>query len=479
VRALPADWTPEYCFSRLRYLPGCVWLDSSLPSERLGRFSYLAADPFLTLRIDKPQPDALATLARFLQRYYQPLHPELPPFQGGWMGWFGYELGSCFERLPVFRHNEFQLPLAALGLFDVVLAWDHATGRGWIISQGWPKTEPAAREQMAYRRLLRFLRVLEASPAAPLQAAAAPPAQAAAQAAPHGASFPLPLDRLAPQHATRWSPAWTSNFSSSDFRAAVARAIEYVHAGDIFQVNLAQRLLHRATCHAGDLALHLRKTNPAPFAGYADFGRVQIVSTSPERFLTLQRGVIETRPIKGTRPRMADPVADQGIAELLLSSQKDRAENVMIVDLLRNDLSRVAERDSVRVSQLCELEGYRYVWHLVSSIQARLDERFRPTDLIAATFPGGSITGAPKIRAMEIIAELEPTARGPYCGSLGYISCAGDIDLNIMIRTVTACDGWWQVPVGGGIVADSQPILEEQETWHKAEGILRAIDQLK
>lgn len=466
VRSLPSSWTPEYCFRHLSQLPGCVWLDSSQVSPQLGRYSYLAADPFITLRVDKPFAAALDSVSRLCERFYQPTLPELPPFQGGWMGWLGYELGGCFERLPPFRHNEFQLPLAALGLYDVVLAWDHQRGQSWIISQGWPRAD-RARERLAYRRLQQFVSLLERQPPAKI----GPPITAAG-------TWPLAANRLAPQFPTRWSNNWTSNFSSSGFRDAVARAVEYVHAGDIFQVNLAQRLLHKARCSAAELALHLRTTNPAPFAGYADFGRVQVVSTSPERFLTLQAGQIETRPIKGTRPRMSDPVADQGIAQLLRTSPKDRSENVMIVDLLRNDLSRVAEPDSVRVSQLCELEGYRYVWHLVSAIQARLASGRTPVDLIKATFPGGSITGAPKIRAMEIIAELEPTCRGPYCGSLGYISCAGDMDLNILIRTVTACDGWWQVPVGGGIVADSQPGLEEQETWHKAEGILRAIDQL-
>ena len=175
---------------------------------------------------------------------------------------------------------------------------------------------------------------------------------------------------------------------------------------------------------------------------------------------------------------MSDPIADAGIAQLLLQSAKDRSENVMIVDLLRNDLSRVAEPASVKVTQLCGLEQYRFVWHLVSVVTARLGTGKTPAELLTAMFPGGSITGAPKIRAMEIIAELEPTARGPYCGSLGYWSFAGDMDTNILIRTVTACDGWWQIPVGGGIVAASDPHLEEQETWHKAEGILRAIDSL-
>jgi para-aminobenzoate synthetase component 1 len=166
------------------------------------------------------------------------------------------------------------------------------------------------------------------------------------------------------------------------------------------------------------------------------------------------------------------------MAQLLQSSAKDRSENVMIVDLLRNDLSRVSAPDSMQVTELCGIEKYSFVWHLVSTIRARLDADRSTLDTLRAAFPGGSITGAPKIRAMEIIAELEPTARGPYCGSLGYVSCGGDMDTNILIRTVTSCDGWWQLPVGGGIVADSDPQLEEQETWHKAEGILRAIDLL-
>ncbi|MCA9180437.1 MAG: anthranilate synthase component I family protein, partial [Planctomycetales bacterium] len=218
--------------------------------------------------------------------------------------------------------------------------------------------------------------------------------------------------------------------------------------------------------------------NPAPFSGYADFGRTQVISCSPERFVRVLDREVETRPIKGTRPRLSDPIADAGIAQLLLQSTKDRSENVMIVDLLRNDLSRVAEPASLKVTQLCGLEQYRFVWHLVSVVTARLGTGKTPAELLTAMFPGGSITGAPKIRAMEIIAELEPTARGPYCGSLGYWSFAGDMDTSILIRTVTACDGWWQVPVGGGIVAASDPHLEEQETWHKAEGILRAIDSL-
>lgn len=382
------------------------------------------------------------------------------------MGWWGYEMGSCFEDVPAAARNDFFLPLAAYGLYDVVLSWDHATGEGWVISQGCRWDGESAVQQRAYSRLQHFLTLLEQP-------------VAASYGKPAGAGFVTAPSAIARQFPTRWSDRWTSNFSALDYRRAVKKCVDYIHAGDIFQVNLSQRLLGRAWARSPELYLHLREKSPAPFSGYSDFGRGQIVSSSPERFVSVIDGKIEARPIKGTRPRLSDPTADAAMAELLRESEKDRSENVMIVDLLRNDISRVAVSDSVRVNSLCGVERYAYVWHLVSVIEARLAAGLDASDLIEASFPGGSITGAPKIRAMEIVAELEPTVRGAYCGSMGYISLAGDVDLNILIRTLTACDGWWQVPVGGGIVASSDPHLEEQETWHKAEGILRALDSLK
>ncbi|RMF42449.1 MAG: aminodeoxychorismate synthase component I [Planctomycetota bacterium] len=463
VRPLPDDWTPVYCFSRLAHLPGCVWLDSSLPLPGLGRFSYLAADPVTTVRIDAPHPAALRTLGSFLRRFAQPKVPEIPPMQGGWMGWFAYEMGQCFERLPRAVYNDFSLPLAHLGLYDVVLAWDHQRQSGWMISQGLPESHPERRTRLAYQRLRQFSSIL---------------ASAAPDWPPSSPASPLPRHLHAPQFSTRL-PGWTSNFSPDQYRKAVARCVEHILDGDVFQVNLSQRLVHRAVCSAAQLYMHLRDVSPAPFAGFADLGRVQVVSSSPERFLTLHDRQIESRPIKGTRPRLSDPIADLGIGQLLLDSEKDRAENVMIVDLLRNDLSRVADPDSVEVPELCRLEKYPFVWHLVSVVRAVLAEGRDALDVLQATFPGGSITGAPKIRAMEIIAELERTVRGPYCGSLGYISLAGDMDLSILIRTITAAGGWWSASVGGGIVVDSDPASEEQETWHKAEGMLRAIESLQ
>jgi para-aminobenzoate synthetase component 1 len=285
----------------------------------------------------------------------------------------------------------------------------------------------------------------------------------------------LRIDDLAPQFAIENTPGLLSNFSPDEYLATIRRSVEYIYAGDVFQVNLAQRLLYPAHDDALALYLRLRRRNPAPFAGYFDLGRFQIVSASPERFLSVKDGLVEARPIKGTRRRTARPEADLFAGDDLLQSEKDRAENVMIVDLLRNDLSRVCQPDSVRVTQLCGLETFQYVQHLVSAVSARLAEGNTALDLVRAAFPGGSITGAPKVRAMEIIAELEPTARGAYCGSLGYIGFSGDMDLSILIRTIATGRGWWQMPVGGGIVAQSDPAQEYAETWHKAEGMIRAL----
>jgi para-aminobenzoate synthetase component 1 len=272
-------------------------------------------------------------------------------------------------------------------------------------------------------------------------------------------------------------PAITSNFSKDGYLAAVQRVIDYIRDGDVFQVNLSQRLMAPALDDSVSLYRRLRSCNPATFAGYFDLGEFQIVSASPERFLQVLDREVESRPIKGTRPRTGDPAADREAEADLLASEKDRAENVMIVDLLRNDLSRVCTAESVRVGRLCGVEAYRHVLHLVSSVRGRLREECSPIDLIRAAFPGGSITGAPKVRAMEIIAELEPTARGAYCGSLGYLGFDGAMDLSILIRTITAGRGWLQFPVGGGIVAQSSPEKEYEETWHKAEGLLQALNQ--
>ena len=470
-RELPPGATPEVVFSQLSKLPGCIWLDSALRNDPRSRFSFLAADPVDVFSIDVPIADPLATIERWLDHYREPTAGAVP-FQGGVAGMLAYEFGRCFEKLPNASHDEFGLPICWLGLYDVVFAWEHGESpeedRGWIFSQGFGtfselSVSDSERKRRAEIRLESFLdriagqRILTESLAKPTNI----------HAMAHGLS--------AMQYETRLGGGWLGNFDSPLYRQAVEKTRQYILAGDVFQVNLSQRLLCPERCAASELVLRLRKVNAAPFAGYLDLGDSQIVSASPERFIQVRDRWIETRPIKGTRRRTGDSEQDARLKEELSLSEKDRSENIMIVDLLRNDLSRVCEIDSLSVDRLCEIETFPFLLHMVSSIRGRLRESVGISQLMAAIFPGGSITGAPKIRAMEIIAELEPTVRGPYCGSLGYIATSGDMDWNIMIRTLTCSRGWWQFQVGGGIVADSVPEQEEEETWTKAAGIVAAV----
>ena len=468
VESLPHGLTASIAFDRLEHLPNRCWLDSALVGDKQSRYSFLVADPIDILSVDRVVADPLAKLEQWLATYRSNTAPGLPPFQGGVAGFLGYELGRCFERVPPAKHNEFDLPLATLALYDVVLAWDHDTDNGWIISQGFPESSnPQARMERARRRCAEFQQLLAQESTNPVATRPARPMHQV-HAMAHGLT--------APQFETRLGCGWLGNFDSQGFRDGVQRARDYIFAGDIFQVNLSQRLLCPARCDSASLYQRLRLINAAPFAGYFDIGSAQIISASPERFLQVRDAWIETRPIKGTRRRSGDAGIDQSIADELQNSEKDRSENIMIVDLLRNDLSRICEIDSLKVTQLCEVETFPFVLHLVSCIRARLRPGASITELVAAIFPGGSITGAPKIRAMEIIAELEPTVRGPYCGSLGYFSSDGSMDWNILIRTLTASRGWWQFQVGGGIVADSVPEQEEEETWTKAAGLVAAIN---
>lgn len=461
VEELPREPDVEEVFCRLAGRPHCLFLDSALGDPVLGRYSFLSADPFAYFEYPVEHGESLGELARRLAPFGAQAVEGLPPFQGGAAGLLSYDLGRQLEAIPAPAFDEFRIPALAMGLYDVVLAIDHVQRRAWVLSQGFPETEPARRQRRAAARLAEFFDWLHQPPAGPRPFAASAPRVAHC--------------RLAPQYAVRGPKGLTSNFSESGYLDAVRRAIQYVWAGDVFQVNLAQRLLFPARENPVTLYLRLRRRNPAPFAGFFDLGHTVILSASPERFLRVRAGQVEARPIKGTRQRMARPEADLFSAAELRQSEKDRAENVMIVDLLRNDLSRVCLPESVQVSQLCQVECYAFVQHLVSAVCGRLRPPFGPIDLLRAAFPGGSVTGAPKVRAMEIIAELEPTARGPYCGSLGYVGFDGSMDLSILIRTITAAGGWWQAPVGGGIVAQSDPRSEYEETWHKAEGLLRAL----
>jgi para-aminobenzoate synthetase component 1 len=350
----------------------------------------------------------------------------------------------------------------ALGFYDVAIAWNHGSGQAWIISHGLPETEPNTRRKRAEIRLRYFRAIIEGKEHPAANTAVCQRAD-------------KPVSIQSPQRPVPFAPGITSNFSRDEYLAAVARAIEYIRAGDVFQVNLSQRLLHPAGDDPREVYLRLRRLNPAPMAGYFDLGRMQILSASPERFLLVADNRVETRPIKGTRPRIGKEAIDRAAAAELESSQKDRAENVMIVDLLRNDLSKSCVADSVRVERLCGIEAFRHVLHLVSVVSGRLRGECSPIDLLCGAFPGGSITGAPKPRAMEIITELEGVARGAYCGSLGYLGFDGAMDTSLLIRTITVGGGWLQLPVGGGVVAQSTPEGEYDETWHKAQGMLQAL----
>jgi len=377
----------------------------------------------------------------------------------------GYELGRTLETLPQARVHDFETPEIWIGFFDVVVAWDHETGQAWLMADGHPKSSRSARSLHAQDRMARWRQlVLQGKPPG-----ASPHPKQDPPREPHRLAQPLTLKR----NVEVWS-----HFSRPTYQDAVAKAVEYIHAGDCFQVNLAQRLLARSSVSDAELYFRLRKRNPAPFAGFLDTGSCRVMSASPERFLRIEaEGKVETRPIKGTRPRGRNEIHDLALAQELRQSAKDRAENVMIVDLMRNDLGRVCEPGTVKVSEVCRLETYRTVHHLVSVVHGRLAGLNNGIDLLKATFPGGSVTGAPKIRSMEIITELEGVERGPYCGCLGWLGWDGQMDSNILIRTFTSQGGWLQFPVGGGIVADSVPEKEYEETLHKAEGLLRALEE--
>ena len=455
--------TPD-AFVKFCTLENCIFFDGcgDLQTVKgLNRYSFLAADPIEKFELTDTQPYSPNRLKQWIQKFGTAQVSGLPPFQGGIAGLFSYEFGRHLEKLPCSPIDDFNAPTVSLGCYDVVLAIDHELQKAWLISQGWPETDFKKRKDLAERRLSFFSELLNNEES--VQSFESTPALTPQ-------SIMNPMDVLDGLEIY-------SDFSKTEFLQSVSKAVDYIREGDVFQINLSQRLLAPITKSPTQLYLDLRTVNPAPFSCYLDFGSGQVVSASPERLVCLQNGCLEARPIKGTRKRTRFPEVDLNTQIDLLSSEKDRAENVMIVDLMRNDLARISEPDSITVQKLCGIEEFQNVMHLVSVVQSKMCSEFDSIDLIGRIFPGGSITGAPKIRAMEIIAELEPTVRGPYCGSLGYFNAAGEADFNILIRTITAKDGWWQIPVGGGIVSDSIPEKEYDETWTKAVGMLNGIRQ--
>ena len=453
-------------FAALAGDPFCAFLDSAAVGDPRARWSFLATDPFAVICADargttvdgRPvAQDPFAALEAALAAHGgaevgAEVETDLEgpaPFLTGAVGFLGYELGRHLERLPAPRPAAPAIPEMAFGLYDTIAAFDHDTRRAFILSSGRPERDPAARQARAQRRAAWLHGRLAGAPAAPPKA-----------------------DWRARGHFVADQPR-------AAVERAVARVIDYIRAGDIFQANLTHQM--RAAVPAGlddfELYLRLRETSPAPFAAFLKCGAdLSVMSASPERFLSLSTdGRVETRPIKGTRPRGADPAADAALARELIASAKDRAENLMIVDLMRNDLGRVSQTGSVKVPVLCGLETFASVHHLVSVVESTLKAGKGPVDLLRACFPGGSITGAPKIRAMEIIHELEPVPRGVYCGAIAWIGFNGAMDSSIVIRTVTRAGTTLLTQAGGGIVADSDPAAEYEESLVKLAPMLRAL----
>ena len=473
---------PASCCERLEGLPYRLLLDSAARSPRLGRYSLLMADPVQVVRskghttecvdadgsVRTVDGDATTVVRDLLRPHQAEAVAGLPPFQGGAAGYLAYDWGRTLERLPAPRHDDLGMFDVVLGVYDWVLAWDHAAGRAWLISTGLPEQDDINRSVRAVARADAVRARLQA-PAA----AAAAAADAAATAVP----ITVPDAGRAPAFAVRGQPAdLLSSFTHEGYLQAVTRVRDYIYAGDIFQVNLSQRFEAPLAEPPWQLYRRLRRRNAAPFAAFMELPEAAVLSASPERFLRVDvGGHVETRPIKGTRPRGLGPEHDAALGQALTESAKDQAENLMIVDLMRNDLSRVCVAGSVRVPELFALERYATVHHLVSTVVGDLPSGTDALDLLRAAFPGGSITGAPKVRAMEIIAELEPSARGVYCGSIGYWSVTGALDTSIAIRTAIARDGRVYFSAGGGIVADSVPEQEYRETLDKARGIIDVL----
>jgi para-aminobenzoate synthetase component 1 len=476
---------PVMCCERLSDLPYRVFLDSAVRSARLGRYSFLTADPVAIVRSKGADTecagtrvtsgDALDPLRKLLAPFAARPLPELPPFQGGAAGYLAYDWGRVHERLPSPRHEDLGVPDVVLGVYDWVLAWDHEASRAWLISTGLLEASHAPRTRRAANRAAEVLGRLRPSSslAAPAGQPGAKPPSPARTNAPEGARAPTyPVGSEAADQRL----GLRSSFTHRGYLDAVARVREYIFAGDIFQANLSQRFDAPLVEAPWSLYRRLRSQNAAPFAAYLDFPEAVVLSASPERFLSVSAdGHVETRPIKGTRPRGVGPEHDAALGLALAASAKDRAENLMIVDLLRNDLSRVCTPGSVRVPELFALEHYATVHHLVSTVVGDLAPGEDALSLLRAAFPGGSITGAPKVRAMEIIAELEPSERGVYCGAIGYWSLTGALDCSIAIRTAVAHAGRVYFSAGGGIVADSDPEQEYRETLDKARGMIDAL----
>ncbi|WP_236250348.1 aminodeoxychorismate synthase component I [Microbulbifer sp. ALW1] len=439
IISLPYSTNTGVAFAALADLPCPVWLDSGQPGARGGRFDILSADPInnLTLTADDPAPfealdDLLCELAP------QEVDQQLP-FCGGAIGYAGYELGSSGNYLPPDTRKT-PLPAGRFGLYTWALIVDHQLQASHLVFHP-ACTDIQKRDLEARFRALDWRQPPRCSEAFQLR-----------------------------------SP-FRHEFEADNYQQKIRRILEYIQAGDIYQANFTQRFSASFEGNPLSAYLALREVAAGPFSAFLSLPEGQILSLSPERFILADGTFLQTEPIKGTAPRSEDPARDTALAQALTASRKDRAENLMIVDLLRNDFGKVCRRGTVRVPTLFELQSFANVHHLVSTITGQIPEDFGFADVLAATFPGGSITGAPKRRAMEVIRELELSPRGVYCGSIGYISSCGRADSNIAIRTLTASNGTIHCAAGGGIVADSDPAAEHRECLHKVRLLLETLEK--
>lgn len=466
-RPLGKNETPSLLFQRLFLdLPHSFLLESGNLNPKTARYSFMGGDPKLIFksrdhRIEEINPkegetftyqgDPLTNLRKHMQGISPHLPKGIPPFTGGGVGFFSYDLVRLFERLPEQARDDLKIPDVYLVFADEVLAIDHLEERLWLIrwvESGIPYDTAVADLRERLDRVGR----------------------------------PDSTQNIAiTRHSgSNRSPDLLHSFSQEAFEAAVKRTKDYIGAGDIFQLNLSVRMEQEIAVHPWLIYEALRELNPSPFMGYLNFGEYQVVCGSPERLVKLEKGVAETRPIAGTRRKGKSEEDEAAMARELMESAKEQAEHIMLVDLERNDLGKVCEYGSVKVDELLTIEKYSHVMHLVSNVAGKLHPRYDRLSVLRAMFPGGTITGCPKVRCMEIIEELEPVRRGLYTGSIGYLDYSGNMDLNIVIRSlfcVKSGEGYkGYIQVGAGIVADSVPKREYQECLNKAKAMLKAIE---
>jgi anthranilate synthase component 1 len=463
--------TPVSAFLKLRGMEPAqpsFLLESAEQGQRMGRYSFIGLRPRSVLRwslADGGDPYALAAAKMAGHRQAPLTDTDGPPFMGGAVGYFGYDLVRTVEPLGDTNPDELGLPDMALMLSDLLVIFDHLKHTVTILVNADLDAEPDI--EQAYVAAAETITEVRARLEGPV------PREERGESV-VGATDGV--DRARGTVRTREMPSFRSNMERSQFEGIVARIVEYIHAGDAFQVVPSQRWSAEVPVAPFSIYRGLRAVNPSPYMYFLDFGDFQVVGASPEPLLTVKGRQVSTRPIAGTRPRGASPEEDRRIAGELLTDEKERAEHVMLVDLGRNDLGRVCEYGSVKVDEMMEIELYSHVMHIVSSVSGMLREEVGAMDALRSVLPAGTLSGAPKVRAMQIIDELEPVKRGGYGGAIGYLSYAGDLDTAIHIRTVVVKDGVAHVQAGGGTVADAKPEYEYEESVAKTRAVMQAIE---